>query len=145
MKKKQRIVVKIGSSSLTSDGGGICIEKKLTDHVDALAKLKQAGHEVVLISSGAVAAGFTELGYPSRPVTITGKQAAAAVGQGLLMQAYTEAFREHHIVAAQLLLTRGDFFQGKSNIATPSQPYRSCLTALCSRLLTKMILFLSRS
>lgn len=106
--KKQRIVVKIGSSSLTSDGGGICTEK-LTDHVDALAKLKQAGHEVVLISSGAVAAGFTELGYPSRPVTITGKQAAAAVGQGLLMQAYTEAFRRHHIVAAQLLLTRGDF------------------------------------
>ncbi|MFX3623167.1 MAG: glutamate 5-kinase [Ectobacillus sp.] len=106
--KKQRIVVKIGSSSLTNGTGGICKEK-LRDHVAALAALKRAGHEVVLITSGAVAAGFTALGYPSRPVTIKGKQAAAAVGQGLLMQAYTEELNKYGIIGAQLLLTRGDF------------------------------------
>ncbi|MDQ0340483.1 glutamate 5-kinase [Caldalkalibacillus uzonensis] len=104
----ERIVVKIGSSSLTTANGGLC-EQKLNEHVQALARLKQTGYEVILISSGAVAAGFTLLGYPTRPVTIKGKQAAAAVGQGLLMQGYTRAFAKHGIVTAQLLLTRYDF------------------------------------
>lgn len=106
--KKKRIVIKIGSSSLTNTNGGLCIEK-LREHVDALARLKKLGQEVILISSGAVAAGFADLGYPSRPVTIAGKQAAAAVGQGLLLQGYTEEFKKHGIVAAQLLLTRQNF------------------------------------
>ncbi|WP_264805189.1 glutamate 5-kinase [Cytobacillus sp. NCCP-133] len=106
--KKKRIVVKIGSSSLTNTIGGLCIEK-LQEHVAALARLKQLGHDVILISSGAVAAGFTDLGYPARPVTIAGKQAAAAVGQGQLLQGYTEEFKKHGIVAAQLLLTRQNF------------------------------------
>lgn len=105
---KQRIVVKIGSSSLTNANGGLCLEM-LREHVNALAKLKKEGHEVILISSGAVAAGFTNLGYPTRPVTIAGKQAAAAVGQGLLMQGYAEEFKKHEIVTAQLLLTRQSF------------------------------------
>lgn len=105
---KQRIVTKIGSSSLTNANGGLCYEK-LTEHSNALAQLKKQGHDVILISSGAVAAGFTKLGYPTRPVTIAGKQAAAAVGQGLLMQGYEEAFSHHSIVVAQLLLTRNDF------------------------------------
>ncbi|MGI2328350.1 glutamate 5-kinase [Planococcus sp. YIM B11945] len=102
---KCRVVVKIGSSSLINEEGGLCV-KKLREHVDALAHLKQAGHEVILISSGAVAAGLTDLGYLSRPATIAGKQAAAAVGQGLLLQGYTEKFKKHGIVAAQLLLTK---------------------------------------
>ncbi|MGH1041262.1 glutamate 5-kinase [Bacillus wiedmannii] len=106
--KKQRIVVKIGSSSLADSHGGISKEQ-LSDHVAALARLKEEGHEVLLITSGAVAAGFSALGYPSRPVTIKGKQAAAAVGQNLLMQAYTEEFCKYGIVTAQLLLTRSDF------------------------------------
>ncbi|WP_102347128.1 glutamate 5-kinase [Bacillus sp. Marseille-P3661] len=105
---KQRIVVKIGSSSLTNTNGGLSIEK-LAEHVEALSLLKRFGHEVILISSGAVAAGFKGLGYPTRPVTIAGKQAAAAVGQGLLMQGYTEQFKKHNIVTAQLLLTRSTF------------------------------------
>lgn len=106
--KKQRIVVKIGSSSLTNANGSLSIEK-LTEHVDAIAKIKQLGHDVVLISSGAVAAGFHKLGYPARPVTIAGKQSAAAVGQSLLMQHYGEAFERYNIVTAQLLLTRNNF------------------------------------
>ncbi|KAB2330774.1 glutamate 5-kinase [Cytobacillus depressus] len=108
--KKKRIVVKIGSSSLTNINGGLSSEK-LCEHVDALARLKKLGHEVILISSGAVAAGFAGLGYTSRPTTIAGKQAAAAVGQGLLIRGYTEEFKKRHgIVAAQLLLTRQNFF-----------------------------------
>jgi glutamate 5-kinase len=105
---KKRIVVKIGSSSLTNSGGGLS-KRKLCEHAAALAYLRQQGHEVILISSGAIAAGFSDLGYPSLPVTVAGKQAAAAVGQGLLVQAYTEAFKTYGIVAAQLLLTRGTF------------------------------------
>ncbi|MBB5180396.1 glutamate 5-kinase [Planomicrobium koreense] len=103
--KKKRIVVKIGSSSLTNTHGGLCIEK-LQEHGQALARLKAQGHEVILVSSGAVAAGFTDLGYSTRPVSIVGKQAAAAIGQGQLLHAYSEEFRKHGIVTAQLLLTR---------------------------------------
>lgn len=107
--KKQLVVVKIGSSSLTGSSGSISVEK-MYDHVQALACLKQQGHDVILISSGAVAAGFGSLGYPSRPKTVAGKQAAAAVGQGLLMQNYISLFNEHHMVPAQILLTREDFY-----------------------------------
>lgn len=106
--KKRRIVVKIGSSSLTNDYGEID-QEKFNDHVDALAKLRQAGHEVVLVSSGAVAAGFKRLGYSTRPVTLKGKQAAAAVGQSLLIQSYIDKFNDYSIVPAQVLLTRDDF------------------------------------
>ena len=106
--RKQRIVVKIGSSSLTNDKGEID-QQKLNDHIHALAALREANHEVILVSSGAVAAGFRRLGYSSRPVTLKGKQAAAAVGQSLLIQTYMEKFSVYGITAAQLLLTRDDF------------------------------------
>ncbi|KMK76065.1 glutamate 5-kinase [Alkalihalobacillus pseudalcaliphilus] len=106
--KKQRIVIKIGSSSLTSKSGSLSYEK-LNEHVKAIAKLKKMGHEVILISSGAVAAGFSLLGYPVRPANIAQKQAAASVGQGLLMQGYMEQFQQEQMVAAQILLTREDF------------------------------------
>ncbi|MDN7242456.1 glutamate 5-kinase [Planococcus sp. N028] len=103
--EKKRIVVKIGSSSLINGEGGLCM-MKLGEHVGALVRLKKCGHEVILVSSGAVAAGLTDLGYLSRPSTIEGKQAAAAVGQGLLLQGYTEELKKHNIVAAQMLLTK---------------------------------------
>ena len=106
--EKQRVVVKIGSSSLTNKKGEID-EEKFGDHIQAIAKLKTAGHEVIVVSSGAVAAGFRKLGYSSRPVTLKGKQAAAAVGQSLLIQSYTEKLRVFDITTAQILLTRTDF------------------------------------
>lgn len=106
--KRQRIVIKIGSSSLTTKQGALDLEK-LEGYVRAIVNLRKAGHEVILISSGAVAAGFSRLGYPVRPTTMAGKQAAAAVGQALLMQHYMERFHQHGIIAAQLLLTRKDF------------------------------------
>ena len=107
--RKQLVVVKIGSSSLTDETGNISIEK-MADHVKALAFMKQVGHDVILISSGAVAAGFASLGYPVRPQNIAGKQAAAAVGQGLLMQHYYLLFKEFQIIPAQILITREDFY-----------------------------------
>ncbi|RJS58045.1 glutamate 5-kinase [Bacillus subtilis] len=106
--KKQRIVVKIGSSSLTNSNGSID-EAKISEHVQAISLLKKAGHEMILITSGAVAAGFSSLGYPSRPVTIKGKQAAAAVGQTLLMQQYMNQFKQYALTPGQILLTRNDF------------------------------------
>lgn len=106
--KKQTIVVKIGSSSLTNEHGEID-EKKLSDHVKAIASLYHENHDVVIVSSGAVAAGFKKLGYPNRPVTVKGRQAAAAVGQGLLIQSYMKEFQQYDIVPAQILLTRSDF------------------------------------
>jgi glutamate 5-kinase len=106
--EKKRIVVKIGSSSLTNSKGEID-QEKFIDHIEAVAALREKGHEVLLVSSGAVAAGFSRLGYPSRPVTLKGKQAAAAVGQSLLIQSYMEQFSLFNLVPAQILLTRNDF------------------------------------
>lgn len=105
---KKRIVVKIGSSSLTNDKGEID-QTKFNDHIHGLAALRRVNHEVILVSSGAVAAGFARLGYTSRPVTIKGKQAAAAVGQSLLIQSYIEKLSEFNLTPAQILLTRDDF------------------------------------
>ncbi|MFJ7745912.1 glutamate 5-kinase [Peribacillus sp. NPDC097295] len=106
--EKKRIVVKIGSSSLTNNQGEID-QNKFSDHIQAVAALRSVGHEVVLVSSGAVATGFRKLGYPTRPVTLKGKQAAAAVGQSLLIQSYMEQLGQFGIIPAQILLTRNDF------------------------------------
>ncbi|ODV55833.1 glutamate 5-kinase [Lysinibacillus fusiformis] len=106
--EKKRIVVKIGSSSLTNAKGEID-KVRLMDHVQAIAELKKQGHDVLLVSSGAVAAGIKQLGYPARPVTVKGKQAAAAVGQSLLIQTYSALFSIYDIMPAQILLTRTDF------------------------------------
>ena len=106
--RKKRIVVKIGSSSLTNAKGEID-HLRLDDHIHALATLRKAGYEVILVSSGAVAAGFSSLGYTSIPNTVKRKQAAAAVGQSLLIQSYIEKLSAFEIIPAQLLLTRDDF------------------------------------
>ncbi|GGH76849.1 glutamate 5-kinase [Pullulanibacillus pueri] len=127
---KKRIVVKIGSSSLTDVHGRLSLTK-LNHHAKALAALKRQGHEVILISSGAVSAGFNDLGYPTRPTTVSGKQAAAAVGQGLLIRAYTEAFKRDDIACAQLLLTRDVF--------THQEQYSNAYTTL-SELLKRGVL-----
>ncbi|WP_438351790.1 glutamate 5-kinase [Paenibacillus sp. FA6] len=107
-----RIVIKIGSSSLTFAEGALNREA-IHFFAGEMASLKAAGHEILLVTSGAVAAGFREIGYPSRPRLLHEKQAAAAVGQALLMQSYQQAFGSHGIVTAQLLLTRTDFCSRK--------------------------------
>ncbi|WP_442598448.1 glutamate 5-kinase [Neobacillus sp. D3-1R] len=106
--KPQRIVIKIGSSSLTSRHGEIS-RKKLEKLTEQIVILKDAGYEIVLVSSGAVAAGYRKLGCLERPTSLPEKQAAASIGQGLLMESYSELFISHGYVAAQILITRSDF------------------------------------
>jgi glutamate 5-kinase len=102
-----RIVVKVGSSSLTTTAGGIDPER-VRSLVDALAAVRRRGAEVVLVSSGAIAAGLAPLNLPRRPRDLATQQAAASVGQGLLVRGYNEQFARHGIIAGQVLLTVDD-------------------------------------
>ncbi|MFL6090427.1 MAG: glutamate 5-kinase [Aeromicrobium sp.] len=102
-----RIVVKIGSSSLTAGGDGLDGDQ-VDALVDALAAARARGDEIVLVSSGAIAAGLPPLGLRARPRDLPTQQAAASVGQGLLVHRYTERFASHDLVAAQVLLTVDD-------------------------------------
>ncbi len=106
--KHRTLVIKIGTSSLTHADGSFAPEKA-RELMGQTALLKQRGDRVVLVSSGAIAAGFRLLGHTQRPKAVAAKQAAAAVGQGRLIEEYTAVLAEHGCVAAQLLLTRGDF------------------------------------
>jgi glutamate 5-kinase len=99
-----RIVVKVGSSSLTTAAGGLD-EQRLVALVDVLAKARLGGREVVLVSSGAIAAGLAPLGLARRPNDLATSQAAASVGQGLLVARYTHAFARHGLDVGQVLLT----------------------------------------
>ena len=102
-----RVVVKVGSSSLTTAAGGIDPDR-VRALVDALAGLRARGAEVVLVSSGAIAAGLSPLNLPRRPGDLATQQAAASVGQGLLVHRYNEEFARHGIVGSQVLLTVDD-------------------------------------
>jgi glutamate 5-kinase len=102
----KRVVVKIGSSSLTSQTG--LDAARLDTFVDALAGRKRDGTEVVVVSSGAIAAGLPNLGIAKRPSDLATLQAAASVGQGLLVQAYAAAFARHDVRVGQVLLTADD-------------------------------------
>jgi glutamate 5-kinase len=102
----KRVVVKIGSSSLTK-GGGIDPDR-IVQLVDTLADVRKRGTEVVLVSSGAIAAGLTPLGLKRRPKDLATQQAAASVGQGLLVHRYTEEFARHELRVGQVLLTVDD-------------------------------------
>ena len=107
----QRIVVKVGSSTITEDG--ILNEAALDGLVHDLALAKQNGVEVILVTSGAIAAGWPQLGLKQRPNTLPLLQAAAATGQILLMTAYRERFSNYGQSVALMLLTRDDFSDRK--------------------------------
>lgn len=103
----RRIVVKIGSSSLTTASGGLD-DARVDALVDTLAALATAGREVVLVSSGAIAAGLAPLGLTRRPRDLATQQAAASVGQGLLIGRYAAGFARHDLTVGQVLLTVDD-------------------------------------
>jgi glutamate 5-kinase len=103
----RRVVVKVGSSSLTTAEGGIDPDS-VRRLVGALADARARGVEIVLVSSGAIAAGLAPLGLKRRPRALPAQQAAAAVGQGLLVHRYTDELAAHGIVAGQVLLTADD-------------------------------------
>jgi len=103
----KRIVVKIGSSSITTAQGGID-EQKLNQIVKAIAAHHKKAHEIVLVSSGAIAAGLAPLKLDSRPKDLTLQQAVASVGQSLLVNKYSQEFSKHGINVGQVLLTAED-------------------------------------
>lgn len=102
--EKKRIVVKVGTSTLTHKTGKTNIAR-ISDLVNVLADLHNMGHEIILVSSGDIAIGTSRLGLKRKPDTIMGKQAAAAVGQGELMFLYDKFFGEYDVVVSQLLFT----------------------------------------
>jgi len=103
-----RVVVKIGTSSLT-DEAGVLQPAVIGSVADQIAAARAAGHEVLLVTSGAVASGVASLGLASRPADVLSLQALSAVGQPRLMAAYDAAFSRHGVVAAQVLLVPHDF------------------------------------
>src|SRR5262252_5684014 len=102
-----RIVVKLGTHVVTHDGVELALGR-LMGLVESLARLRHAGREVVLVSSGAVGMGMRALGLSDRPRSLGLRQACAAVGQGHLMGVYTQAFGQLGVTAAQVLLTQED-------------------------------------
>jgi glutamate 5-kinase len=103
----RRVVVKVGSSLVTNDGRGLDRDA-LARWAEQIATLVERGKQVVLVSSGAIAEGMQRLGWSKRPKAINELQAAAAVGQTGLVQAYESIFRCHRLLAAQVLLTHED-------------------------------------
>lgn len=104
-KKAKRIVIKVGTSTITYANG-----KRNFSQIDRLAReisdLQNQGKEMILVTSGAVAVGVDRMGLPGKPKTIPGKQAAAAVGQGVLMHTYEKFFADYGQIVAQVLITK---------------------------------------
>lgn len=115
MKVFKRIVVKVGSSVLT-EGKTNIVESNLERIVKHVADLSSQGKEVILVTSGAIACGLSSLGIDKRPTMLSKLQAAAAIGQNILMHNYTTAFSKHNLKCAQILLTREDFNERKRYI-----------------------------
>ena len=106
-KNSKRWIIKIGSALLTKDGKGLDYEA-IEDWTAQIAQLRQQGREVILVSSGSVAEGMSRMGWDKRPTVLAELQAAAAIGQTGLIEAYETQFKKHQIQAAQILLTHDD-------------------------------------
>ncbi|MQX54823.1 glutamate 5-kinase [Alcanivorax sediminis] len=123
MSDRQRWVIKIGSALLTNDGKGLDCAL-MQSWVDRMVILRERGIEVVIVSSGAVAEGMTRLGWQRRPDSVHELQAAAAVGQMGLVQAWESRFQKHNLHTAQVLLTHDDlsdrkrYLNGRSTLLT---------------------------
>ncbi len=105
IKKRKRWVIKLGTSSLTTEEGVFSFDA-LEKTVEEAAALKSQNYEVILVSSGAIALGMEAIGLARRPKALPELQACAAIGQGRLMGAYEKAFKKHGLHSAQILLTR---------------------------------------
>jgi glutamate 5-kinase len=110
LKDFKKVVIKIGSSSLTHQSGLLDLWK-MESLVKQIANLYNSGKDIVIVSSGAIAAGMGKMKFVGKPKTIPEKQAAAAVGQGTLMYMYEKLFSEYGITVAQVLLTKEDMYQ----------------------------------
>ncbi len=106
LKDKKRIVIKIGSSSLTHQDTGNLNFTKLEQLIRALCDLRNQGKDVVLVTSGAIAVGRKTIGLNEKPKETSKKQACAAIGQGMLMMIYQKIFSEYNQITAQILMTK---------------------------------------
>ncbi|MFZ2855325.1 MAG: glutamate 5-kinase [Rhodocyclaceae bacterium] len=120
----RRLVIKVGSALVTNNGEGLDLAA-ITEWARQIAELRRTGKEVVLVSSGAIACGMQRLGWKKRPHAVHELQAAAAVGQMGLAQAYESAFASHGLHSAQILLTHDDLADRKRYLNA-----RSTLTTL---------------
>lgn len=107
LRQKKRIVIKVGTTTITYEETGNINLEKLEKFVRILINLRNKGKEVIVVSSGAVGVGRAALGLDKRPDTEAAKQACAAVGQARLMMTYQKMFSEYHQTAAQILMTKG--------------------------------------
>ena len=110
-----RTVIKVGTSTLAHAGGRLNI-RRVELLCKVLSDLKNAGHQLILVSSGAIGMGVGKLGLPGRPSDMPGKQAAAAVGQCELMYTYDKLFSEYNHTVAQLLLTADDIRDSRRSV-----------------------------
>jgi glutamate 5-kinase len=123
VRSARRLVVKVGSSLVTNEGAGLDLGA-IANWARQIAALRAAGREVVIVSSGAIVEGMKRLGWHKRPGTMHELQAAAAVGQMGLAQAYESSFRDHGLRTAQILLThadladRGRYLNARSTLKT---------------------------
>lgn len=121
--ESKRIVVKVGSALVTNNGAGLD-ESFIFDIAKQIAIIHQGSRQVILVSSGAIAAGLKRLGWPKRPIAIHALQAAAAVGQMGLAHSYETVFGQHGLKSAQILLTHDDltdrrrYLNAKSTLTT---------------------------
>ena len=104
----QRLVLKLGTGILSQDEGRALDRAQFARLAGEIAELRQSNVELILVSSGAVAAGVPVLGLEARPTDVAGKQACAAVGQPALMSCYAESFQAHGLCVGQLLLSHSD-------------------------------------
>ena len=114
IKDKQRIVIKIGSSSLMHDETDRLNLLKIEKLVRTLVDIKNSGKDVILVSSGAIAGGRSAVGFDTKPTELSVKQACAAIGQARLMMVYQKIFAEYNSLAAQVLMTKNTV-QNKTN------------------------------
>ena len=106
LKDKNRIIIKIGSSSLTHPQTGALDLAKLGILIREICNVKNMGKDVILVSSGAIAVGSKSVGFHGKPVKLEEKQACAAIGQAQLMMIYQKLFAEYGHMAAQVLMTK---------------------------------------
>lgn len=107
LEKSKRWIIKIGSALLTQDGKGLDYAA-IADWAEQMARLREQGIEIVLVSSGAIAEGMSRMGWVKRPSSLSELQAAAAIGQTGLVEAYERQFQDYNIQTAQILLTHDD-------------------------------------
>ena len=116
LKDKKRVVIKVGTSSLTHPETGMMDLIKLEKLVRELSDLHNQGKEVILVSSGAIAVGRKTIGMKERPRKLELKQACASIGQARLMMIYQKLFMEYNQIASQILMTKNTFINGENRI-----------------------------